>query len=229
MEVYQRPLKVSDSIAQQLKQDIIRGVYKPGERVKIMELAKRFGVSQTSIREALKILQKSDLITEFPHKGYIITELSLQELLDIWKIKEKLWSLAFAWFAERATDEQIEKAYSCAKEFRDAYIENDADKAFEANFRFTDVILDGCGSKKLVSLLQSIEDQAKRYRYLSMRYDDNLKISSTYFMDIAYALRVRDSKKAADLIAEYIRFSAQILQQYYNERKYEKKQAKLSK
>ncbi|MFN3283600.1 MAG: GntR family transcriptional regulator [Pseudothermotoga sp.] len=217
MEVYQRPLKISNSIAQQLKQDIIKGVYKPGERLKIMELAKRFGASQTSIREALKILQKSDLITEFPHKGYVVTELDLQELLDIWKIKEKLWALAFAWFAERASEEQIQKVKIFVKKFRDAYIEHDIDKAFEANFQFTDVILEGCGSKKLVSLLESTEDQAKRYRYLSLEYDDNLRVSSQYFMEVAYALEKRDSKKAADLIAEYIRFSGDVIQRYYKE------------
>lgn len=217
MEVYQKPPKVCESIAQQLKQEIIKGFYKPGERIKIMDLAKRFGVSQTSVREALKILEKSDLVTEFPRKGYIVTEIDLRELLDIWKIKEKLWSLAFAWFAERATEEQIQRAKQFVKKFRDAYIEYDIDKAFEANFQFTDVILEGCGSKKLVSLLKATEDQAKRYRYLSMKYDDNLRISSQYFTQIICTLEKRDSQKAAELIAEYIRFSAAVVQQYYND------------
>lgn len=216
MEVYQRPPKVSESIAQQLKQEIIKGVYKPGERMKIMDLAKRFGVSQTSVREALKTLEKSDLVTEYPHKGYVVTELDLQELLDIWKIKEKLWALAVEWFAIRATEEQIQRVKYHIKQFRDAYIEYDVEKAFEANFQFTDVILEGCGSKKLVSLLQSTEDQAKRYRYLSMEYDDNLRISSQYFTEMAYALESRNAQKAAELIAEYIRFSATIIQRYYN-------------
>ncbi|HEY8541519.1 MAG TPA: GntR family transcriptional regulator [Pseudothermotoga sp.] len=217
MEVYQKPPKVSESIAQQLKQEIIKGFYKPGERMKIMDLAKRFGVSQTSVREALKILEKSDLVTEFPRRGYIVTKIDLRELLDIWKIKEKLWSLAISWFVERANEEQIQRAKQYLRKFRDAYIGHDIDKAFEANFEFTDVILEGCGSKKLVSLLESIEDQAKRYRYLSLEYDDNLKVSSQYFMEIAYALGERNSQKASELIASYIQFSASIIKQYYED------------
>ncbi|WP_448523985.1 GntR family transcriptional regulator [Pseudothermotoga sp.] len=216
MKVYQRPPTVSESIVQHLKEDIIKGVYLPGERMKILDLAKRFGVSQTSVREALKVLQKSDLVTEIPRKGYFVTELSLEELMDMWKIKEELWSLAFSWFAERATDEQIRKAKECIHQFREAYIENDVDKAFEANFALTDVILEGCGSRKLVSLLQSIEDQAKRYRYLSLEYEDNLRVSSQYFVELIRAIEKRNVQKTEQLIREYIRFSGSVLKKNYN-------------
>lgn len=212
---YQRPPTVSESIVKQLKEEIIKGIYLPGERIKILDLAKRFGASQTSVREALKILQKTDLVTEIPHKGYFITSLDLDELLDIWKIKEELWALAFSWFAERATKEQIERARRCVEKFKEAYRENDIDKAFEANFALTDVILEGCGSRKLVSLLQSIEDQAKRYRYLSLEYDDNLRISSHYFEEVMKAIEKRDKVKTAQLMKEYIKFSASVLKNNY--------------
>ncbi|KUK24688.1 MAG: Transcriptional regulator, GntR family [Thermotoga sp. 50_1627] len=207
---------MSESIVQQLKEDIIKGVYVPGERMKILDLAKRFGVSQTSVREALKVLQKSDLVTEVPHKGYFVTELSLEELMDMWKIKEELWSLAFSWFAERATNEQIKRAKECVYQFRDAYLENDVDKAFEANFALTDVILEGCGSRKLVSLLQSIEDQAKRYRYLSLEYDDNLRVSSQYFVELIRAIEKRNVRKTEQLIREYMKFSGTVLRKNYD-------------
>lgn len=216
MKVYRRPPTVSESIVQQLKEDIIKGVYVPGERMKILDLAKRFGVSQTSVREALKVLQKSDLVTEVPHKGYFVTELSLEELMDMWKIKEELWSLAFSWFAERATNEQIKRAKECVYQFRDAYLENDVDKAFEANFALTDVILEGCGSRKLVSLLQSIEDQAKRYRYLSLEYDDNLRVSSQYFVELIRAIEKRNVRKTEQLIREYMKFSGTVLRKNYD-------------
>ncbi|MBC7116698.1 MAG: GntR family transcriptional regulator [Pseudothermotoga sp.] len=214
--MYRRPPTVSESIVQQLKEDIIKGVYVPGERMKILDLAKRFGVSQTSVREALKVLQKSDLVTEVPHKGYFVTELSLEELMDMWKIKEELWSLAFSWFAERATNEQIKRAKECVYQFRDAYLENDVDKAFEANFALTDVILEGCGSRKLVSLLQSIEDQAKRYRYLSLEYDDNLRVSSQYFVELIRAIEKRNVRKTEQLIREYMKFSGTVLRKNYD-------------
>lgn len=216
MRVYQRPPTVSESIVQQLREDIIKGLYLPGERIKILDLVKRFGASQTSVREALKVLQKSDLVTEIPHKGYFVTELSLEELMDMWKIKEELWALAFTWFAERATDEQIKRARECVQHFREAYFENDIDKAFEANFALTDVILEGCRSRKLVSLLQSIEDQAKRYRYLSLEYDDNLRISSQYFVEMIKAIEQRDLHWTEQLIREYIRFSGKVLRDNYN-------------
>ncbi|ABV32829.1 MULTISPECIES: GntR family transcriptional regulator [Pseudothermotoga] len=215
MAVYQRPPKLSESIAQQLKDDIIKGIYLPGERLKIIEIARRFGVSQTSVREALKILEKSDLVSESPHKGYVVTNLTLDELVDIWTIKEKLWSLAFAWFTERADKELIKDAEKWVSEFRNAYIENDLDRAFEANFAFTDVILAGCGSRKLVTLLRSIEDQVKRYRYLSLEFDDNLKVSSQYFGEIIKAIWIRDSKKVSTMIQEYIRFSQKVLKENY--------------
>lgn len=216
MEGYRRPLTVSESIVRQLREEIIKGFYLPGERIKILDLAKRFGVSQTSVREALKVLQKTDLVTEVPHRGYFITSLDLEELMDIWKIKEELWALAFSWFAERAKKEQIERARRCVEQFKEAYMKNDVDEAFEANFALTDVILEGCGSRKLVSLLQSIEDQAKRYRYLSLEYDDNLRASAQYFEEIMKAIEKRDKVKTAQLVKEYIKFSASVLKNNYD-------------
>ncbi|RLF77683.1 hypothetical protein DRN38_08045, partial [Thermococci archaeon] len=136
-------------------------------------------------------------------------------LLDIWTIKESLWGLAFQWFTERASENLIKEAKSHVEAFRKAYINEDIDAAFEANFSFTDVIVKGCGSKKLKNLLCSIEDQVKQYRYRTMKIDDNLKISSWYFSETMVAIEQRNSTRASELIKEYIRFSKTMLEQYF--------------
>jgi len=212
---YHKPMRLPESIAQNIRKDIIKGYYFPGQRLKIVELSKRFGVSQTTVREALKSLEKSDLVNEIPHKGYVVTLVTIEELLDIWTIKESLWGLAFQWFTERATENLIRKARSCVEAFREAYINEDIDAAFEANFSFTDVIVKGCGSRKLENLLNSIEDQVKQYRYKTMKINDNLKMSSWYFSETMIAIEQRNSKRASELIKEYIRFSKTMLEQYF--------------
>ena len=215
MDSYHKPLRLPESIAQNIRNDIIKGYYSPGQRLKIVELSRRFGVSQTTAREALKNLEKSDLVNEIPHKGYVVTLVTIEELLDIWTIKESLWGLAFQWFTERASESLIKEAKSHVEAFRKAYINEDIDAAFEANFSFTDVIVKGCGSKKLKNLLCSIEDQVKQYRYRTMKIDDNLKISSWYFSETMIAIEHRDSTRASELIKEYIRFSKTMLEQYF--------------
>ncbi len=217
MTSYQRPPKLSHYIAEKLKEEIIRGYYLPGERLKILDLAKRFQVSQSPVREALKILERSDLVTEVPHKGYVVTCLSLEELMDIWTIKEFLWPLAFRWFAERANSELVERAENCVKNFRKAYIDGNVELAFQANFELTDIVLEGCGSKKLVALLKSIEDQVKRYRYLTLVYDDNLKMSSHYFGEIITAIKERNLERVYKLTQSYVSFSKQVLNRHYKD------------
>lgn len=229
MITYRKPPRLSESIAEEIKSDIIKGFYNPGERLKIIELAKRFSVSQTTIREALKILERSDLVCETPHRGYIVTSVTLKELIDIWTIKEALWGLAFEWFTKRASKDLIIEARTHVDLFKKAYIKEDIDAAFEANFSFTDVILKGCGSKKLENLLRSIEDQVKQYRYRSMGFGDNLRVSSQYFSDIMNAIEQRNSALASKLIGEYIRFSKKILVKYFQSLKLSGKNPRIEK
>jgi len=81
-------------IEEHLRREILNGDIVPGERLQQADLAARMGASPTPVREALRSLEAEGLITYSPHRGVTVTELSLDELGEVFKMRSVLESLA---------------------------------------------------------------------------------------------------------------------------------------
>ena len=80
-------MKISEEIAQTLRDEIIAGVYKPRERLIEEELSEKFFVSRTPIREALKQLESAGLVQIEPYKGAFISDIDLEEIRNIYDLR----------------------------------------------------------------------------------------------------------------------------------------------
>jgi len=81
---------VKDALVENLRDEIIRGDLVPGQYLRLEEIAPRFDVSTMPVREALRDLEAEGLVTIFPHRGAIVTQLSADELQDIYDIRATL-------------------------------------------------------------------------------------------------------------------------------------------
>jgi len=71
-----------------IRKRIVEKPYQPGEPILESSLSNEFGISRTPIREALKLLEKENLVTVHPKKGAFITTVSLENVREIWQIRE---------------------------------------------------------------------------------------------------------------------------------------------
>ena len=85
---------VKDTLVEILRDEIIQGHLAPGQHLRLEEIAPRFDVSTTPVREALRELEVEGLVTIFPHRGAIVTKLSVEELQDIYDIRVTLEEMA---------------------------------------------------------------------------------------------------------------------------------------
>ncbi|NLZ51956.1 MAG: GntR family transcriptional regulator, partial [Thermoanaerobacteraceae bacterium] len=92
-----------------LKNAILDGVYKPGDSLIEMKLAKELGVSRTPIREAIRQLELEGLVTSIPNKGVVVEGVTLQDVEDIYEIRKMIEGLAARWAAEKISDEQLKE------------------------------------------------------------------------------------------------------------------------
>ena len=83
-------MKISEEIAETLRDEIIAGVYKPRQRLIEEELSDRFFVSRTPIREALKELESAGLIAIEPYKGAFVADRNPSEIRDIYELRSVL-------------------------------------------------------------------------------------------------------------------------------------------
>ena len=96
-------MKISEEIAQTLRDEIIAGVYKPRERLIEEELSEKFFVSRTPIREALKQLESAGLVQIEPYKGAFISDIDLEEIRNIYDLRCVLESVVMCSTARPTT------------------------------------------------------------------------------------------------------------------------------
>lgn len=114
------PLSKTEYVLERLRHDIATGVLVPGDSLRQAEIAERYGVSATPVREALRLLEAGGLISYAPHRGATVKELSSDRIQDVYLLRAEIEGLATAVAVERMTDEDIEAVIAVQAELRAA-------------------------------------------------------------------------------------------------------------
>src|SRR5689334_5504165 len=88
-----------------IREAIIKGQFKPGERLKQSDLAEKLGVSRMPIREALRKLETEGLITLVPHKGAIVKTIKLEDIKEVYALRAQLEKMALIQSADALSGE----------------------------------------------------------------------------------------------------------------------------
>ena len=156
-------------IYHRLKNAILDGVYKPGESLIEMKLAKELGVSRTPIREAIRQLELEGLVSSIPNKGVIVEGVTPQDVEDIYTIRKTIEGLAARWAAEKISDVQL-KELKDILDLMEFYTEKgNVEKLSELDSRFHDIIFKASNSRPLESVLTNFHHFIQRARLVSVK------------------------------------------------------------
>ena len=111
-------LPLRDVVFKTLRQAILRGELKPGERLMEIKLANKLGVSRTPIREAIRKLELEGLVLMIPRRGAEVAEITEKSLNDVLEVRKALEELAVQLACERMDEEGLEALKKAAKEVR---------------------------------------------------------------------------------------------------------------
>jgi len=100
-ESYSRSLR--EKVFYQIQNDILNGVYQPGDSLTEKKLCDELGVSRTPVREAIRQLELVELVRSIPNKGVIVTGISEKDIEEIYVIRMMIEGLASRWAAENIT------------------------------------------------------------------------------------------------------------------------------
>ncbi len=158
-------LPLRDVVFNTLRNAILRGDLKPGERLMEMHLANKLGVSRTPIREAIRMLEQEGLAVTIPRKGAQVAKMTEKDLQDVLEIRDALDELAVRMACQRLTEEQLVELKSAMKDFEIATKSKDARKICEADENFHNVIYRMADNPKLETIVNNLREQMYRYRY----------------------------------------------------------------
>ncbi len=202
-------------IYHRLKNAILDGVYKPGESLIEMRLAKELGVSRTPIREAIRQLELEGLVSSIPNKGVIVEGVSPQDVEDIYTIRKMIEGLAARWAAEQISDAQL-KELKDTLDLMEFYTEKgNVEKVSEMDSRFHDVIFRACNSRSLESVLTSFHHFIQRARLVSVKANGRAAHSLEEHRCIYEALAVRDPDAAEKAMVNHVGSARENLLPYF--------------
>lgn len=157
-------LPLRDVVFQTLRQAILRGELKPGERLLEVQLAEKLGVSRTPIREAIRQLELEGLVLMIPRKGAEVAQITEKSLRDVLEVRKALEELAVSLACDRMTAEELKSLKRAAKAFKASLDYRDVTKIAAADVGFHDIIYQATGNERLIQLLLKLREQMYRYR-----------------------------------------------------------------
>ena len=197
-------LPLRDVVFNTLRQAILRGELKPGERLMEIQLANKLGVSRTPIRDAIRKLELEGLVLMIPRKGAEVAEITEKNMLDVLEVRRALEELAVKLACERITEEEIQELKDAADAFQKILSEKDITKIAEADEAFHDVIFKSTGNDRLIQLLNSLREQMYRYRLEYLKREEYHPQLLEEHQQIIDRITRKDQSEAAELIDRHI-------------------------
>jgi DNA-binding GntR family transcriptional regulator len=192
---------VTARLADQLRDMILNGVLAPGSRIDQADLAQRFGVSIVPVREALARLQSSGLVRIVPHRGVFVEELSADELVDIYTVRELLEERAARMAAEHLSGSDVAQLEQLSLDMARTAGLQDFNTFLALNREFHFIIYRAAHRSALLQLITQLWDRSTRYRHLQLHMVPDRARASEFETDaIITACRRRDGEAMGYLV-----------------------------
>ncbi|MBP7737687.1 MAG: GntR family transcriptional regulator [Spirochaetes bacterium] len=193
-------------VAEILTDRIIRMDYKPGDRILEVKVAKEFSVSQSSVREALRILESSGLVEINQRHGTYVTQLSLNDVDILYDLIEDIYSLLIRKAMEHKTPENIKRVVDVLNRIEIAADKNDVDGYFYSIFEFAIVAIEAVDSPLLKKIITDTWYNKRRVEYLTLKLRKNeLKKNVKYFTLLQRYMVESNMEKLDKTIRDYVR------------------------
>ena len=197
-------LPLRDVVFNTLRQAILRGELKPGERLMEIQLANKLGVSRTPIREAIRKLELEGLVLMIPRKGAEVAEITEKSLRDVLEVRRALEELSVQLACEKITKEEIRELERVAKEFQQVVKSSDITEIAEVDVRFHDIIYTATDNQKLIQLLSNLREQMYRYRVEYLKRDGVFPQLIAEHEAIIRHIENNEKEKATEVMCRHI-------------------------
>jgi len=207
----ERHQTLREKILETIRDAILKGTLKPGERVSEPELAERFGISRTPIREAFRQLESEGYLNVIPRKGAVVASLSERDVEEFYAIKIILEGFAARMAAENLSAKDIEKLEAINTKLQKLADEGDVKNFFRVHNEFHELFIKAAGNEKLYELINQLVMKFKRLRLASLSQPGRMDISVEEHRNMIEAFKKHDGVQADDLVRHAATIGADVL------------------
>lgn len=196
----ERQLTLRERIVDFIKDAVVSGRLKPGERVPEQEIAESFGISRTPIREAFRQLESEGFISVTPRKGAVVSPITDQDVREFYAIKSLLEGFAAKTACVKLTQKDIKKLESLNSQMERCAEKVDVKGFFKLDNQFHDTFLRSCGNEKLCALVHQLVQQFERFRITALSLPGRMADSVRQHNEIIEAFKNSDMNLVESLV-----------------------------
>ena len=195
-------------VAQKLREAIMSGTFKPGQRLVERELCEMTGVSRPSIREALRLLEADGMVNTVPHRGPVVSTISLDEARQLYDARAVLEGFAGRECARLRDPAVVRRMGDALTRLKAAFTKADMMAVLEAKTDFYAALIGGCQNAFIERMLRPLHDRITLLRITSMSQPKRVNKSLREVTAIWRAIQSGDEDLAERCCVDHIKAAA---------------------
>jgi DNA-binding GntR family transcriptional regulator len=207
----EKHLTLREKILETIRDAITSGALKAGEKVAEPELAERFGISRTPIREAFRQLESEGYLTVIPRKGAVVVSFSSKEIEEFYAIKSILEGYAAHQACRNLTEKELDKLVVINDKLRQLAEVGDLKNFFKIHNEFHEIFRKASDNSKLDEMINGLLSKFQRLRYESLLKPGRMKVSVQEHVKIIEAFRSRDADLAEQIVRKSAEYGGRVL------------------
>lgn len=199
------PVTVTDYVVNSIRERILDGTYIAGSRLDQQTLIEELGASLIPVRESLRQLEVEGFVQIHPHRGAFVASLSINELKEIYFVREILEETAANLAVPHLTSKNMDDLADLIKKMENATTINDYSQLFDLNRKFHFSIYQASSNSLLIQMISSLWDRSRRYRQLYTHLPDRTPQALVEHKEIYAACLVGDALRAGLAVRDNVR------------------------
>jgi len=195
-------ISAPDAVREELRRAITAGEFEPGTQLRQDELAERFGTSRIPVREALRQLEAEGYVTILPNRGAVVSELSVDEVIELLEIRIALECHALRLAIPSMVEMDLEEATDILNSY-DA--EQEPEKWAEMNWAFHKTLYAPCNSPRLLAMIDANYGHVSRFTKTLVSRATGKERPQREHLELLELCRRGDVERAVSLLHEHIK------------------------
>ena len=213
MTQFKRPKTAQEAVLVEIREQLLNGRLQPGDAIRPDVIGEQLGVSAVPVREALRILEGEGQVRYRPHRGYLVTELTADDLMEMYRIRELLEAEAVREAISNLQEDDIQTMRSAIEDMELA--RDDVVKIRAANRRFHFALLDAAQMPHLSRMINWLWDASEpcHYRSANFMHEENLERVAREHQQILDAVIAGDASKIIDELTKHQRHAFEVVRE----------------
>jgi DNA-binding GntR family transcriptional regulator len=214
---------LTSSTADALRQRILTGEWPDGTQLRQVALSREMGISRVPLREALRQLEAEGLVSINDHRGAVVSQLSLVEIVELLRVRVLLECDVLLEAIPRQTQADLDEAEALLARFETALKEKDVNTWGILNAQFHLALYRAANRPQTLALIEQLHNRTDRYTRMQILLTDFSDRAHREHTELLALCRRKDAISAAAFLRQHIINAEEALEAYYRSRQAEKK------